>query len=66
MIVTVFRARMRPGVDEGAMAQMGMRMYELASRMPGFVSYKDFLSDDGESVSIVEFESTETLAQRCS
>ena len=29
--------------------------------MPGYVSYKDFSSSDGESVSIVEFESLETL-----
>ena len=36
-------------------------MYELASAMPGFVSYKDFSAEDGESVSIVEFESQATL-----
>jgi hypothetical protein len=30
-------------------------MYELGSAMPGFVSYKDFTSQDGESVSVVEF-----------
>ncbi|OGA00878.1 MAG: hypothetical protein A3H35_18540 [Betaproteobacteria bacterium RIFCSPLOWO2_02_FULL_62_17] len=29
--------------------------------MPGFVSYKDFSSTDGERVSIVEFESEEAL-----
>ena len=37
-------------------------MYELASKMPGFVSYKDFTAEDGENVTIVEFESLETLA----
>jgi heme-degrading monooxygenase HmoA len=30
--------------------------------MPGFVSYKDFTAGDGESVSIVEFDSPQTLA----
>ncbi len=30
-------------------------MYELASAMPGFVSYKDFVAADGEAVAIVEF-----------
>jgi heme-degrading monooxygenase HmoA len=29
--------------------------------MPGFVSYKDFVAEDGESVSIVEFDSVEHL-----
>lgn len=37
-------------------------MYELASAMPGFLSYKDFVAEDGENVAIVEFESLETLA----
>jgi heme-degrading monooxygenase HmoA len=37
-------------------------MYKLGSAMPGFISYKDFGSDDGESVSIVEFDSLEHLA----
>jgi heme-degrading monooxygenase HmoA len=37
-------------------------MFELASGMPGFISYKDFAAADGETVSIVEFSSHETLA----
>ena len=62
MIVIVFRARIRPGVDQQALGQLGQRMYQLATAMPGFVSYKDFAAGDGENVSIVEFESEETLA----
>ncbi|MDR6919142.1 heme-degrading monooxygenase HmoA [Pseudomonas sp. 3296] len=62
MIVIVFRARFKEGVDTEELARLGSRMYTLASAMPGFVSYKDFESEDGESVSIVEFESLETLA----
>ena len=61
MIVIVFRSRLREGVDLGELARLGGRMYELASAMPGFVSYKDFAAEDGENVSIVEFESLETL-----
>jgi heme-degrading monooxygenase HmoA len=37
-------------------------MFEIASSMPGYISYKDFAASDGENVSIVEFESLETLA----
>ena len=39
---------------------LGMRMYTLATAMPGFVSYSDYASADGENVTIVEFESAET------
>ena len=62
MVIIVFRARLRPDADQQAMMQLGQRMYQLASSMPGYVSYKDFAAEDGESVSIVEFESHETLA----
>jgi len=61
MVLTVFRSRMRPGADLAALEKIGARMYELATRMPGFLSYKDFTAADGESVSRVEFESAETL-----
>jgi heme-degrading monooxygenase HmoA len=62
MVTVIFRTRMRQGVDLAPLEALGARMYELATGMPGFVSYKDFTSTDGESVSIVEFESPETLA----
>jgi heme-degrading monooxygenase HmoA len=62
MVIIVFRARLRPDADQQALGQLGQRMYELASAMPGYISYKDFAAADGEGVSIVEFESQETLA----
>jgi heme-degrading monooxygenase HmoA len=65
MVVVVFRSRMRQDIPEKKMAElsaMAQRMYELASGMPGFISYKDFVAEDGENVSVVEFESPETLA----
>ena len=61
MVVVVFRSRIREGV-EAEMDRVGQRMYELASAMPGFLSYKDFAASDGEYVSIIEWESLETLA----
>ena len=61
MILTVFRSRLRPGLDPAALEQIGARMYEVATQMPGFISYKGFTADDGEFVSLVEFESVETL-----
>jgi heme-degrading monooxygenase HmoA len=55
MIVVVFRSRLRTDVNMPEIEAAGGRMYELASAMPGFISYKDFTAADGESVSIVEF-----------
>ena len=65
MVVVVFRSRMREGIPEARLTELGamaQRMFELASGMPGFISYKDFVAEDGENVSVVEFESPETLA----
>lgn len=62
MVVIVFRTRLREGINEQELATIGARMYEIASAMPGFISYKDFTAEDGESVTIVEFESLDTLA----
>ena len=61
MIVTVFRSRLMPGLQEKYVALVD-RMIELASSMPGYVSHKGFFAEDGERCSIVEFESEE--AQR--
>ena len=62
MVVTVFRSYAKKDLDPQLLPEIekrGARMYELASRMPGFLSYKDFQAADGETLSIVEFESIE-------
>lgn len=61
MVVIVFRTRLKPDANLEVLGQLGQRMYEIASSMPGYISYKDFTAEDGESVSVVEFESLETL-----
>lgn len=60
MIVTVFRSRLRPGAQEDY-APMAKRMSELARTIPGYISHKGFVAEDGERVTIVEFESEEAL-----
>jgi heme-degrading monooxygenase HmoA len=60
MIVTVFRSRLRPNIATAELEAVGVRMYTLATSMPGFVSYSEYASADGESVTIVEFESAAT------
>ncbi len=64
MVVVVFRSRLKPDLSAealGELEQLGGQMYELASSSPGFVSYKDFTAEDGESVAIVEFDTAENL-----
>jgi heme-degrading monooxygenase HmoA len=60
MLVIVFRSRLKPGIsaDYAALAQ---RMTALAHTMPGFVSEKNFVADDGERVTVVEFEHADGL-----
>ena len=56
MIITIFRSRVNPDAQEEYM-QWAARMSELAQKMPGYISHKGFQAQDGERVTIVEFES---------
>jgi heme-degrading monooxygenase HmoA len=61
MVVVVFRARVKPGIGKDYQ-ETGARMLDLATQMPGFVSYREYASTDGEELAVVEFESHETVA----
>ena len=58
-VVTVFRSRLMPGVQEEYVALVE-QIRQLVVKMPGYISHKGFWADDGERVTIVEFESEET------
>ena len=58
MIVTVFRSRLK-AANEQEYYEWAERIAALAKTMPGYVSHKSFTADDGEGVTIVEFESEE-------
>ena len=60
MMVTVFRSRVKPGVRDEYVALVD-RMEKIARTMPGYISHKGFFADDGERVTIVEFENEERL-----
>jgi heme-degrading monooxygenase HmoA len=60
MLITVFRSRLRPGVRDEYVALVD-RMNEIARTMPGYISHKGFFAEDGERVTIVEFEHEEGL-----
>lgn len=58
MIVTVFRSRVLPEA-EAEYAEWAKRMGAIAATMPGYISHKGFVAEDGERLTLVEFESEE-------
>jgi heme-degrading monooxygenase HmoA len=54
MPITVFRLKLEESRKE-AYLEVAARMNELAPTMPGYISHKRFVADDGERVTIVEF-----------
>ncbi|HEX3341355.1 MAG TPA: antibiotic biosynthesis monooxygenase [Pseudolabrys sp.] len=60
MIITVFRSRLMPGVREEYLVLVD-RMVKLAETMPGYISHKGFFAEDGERVTVVEFEHEEGM-----
>ncbi|MFM0040770.1 antibiotic biosynthesis monooxygenase [Paraburkholderia sediminicola] len=60
MIVTVFRSRLNADAQD-EYKQWASRMSTLAADVPGYISHKGFVAEDGERVTIVEFESEEGM-----
>ncbi len=56
--IVVFRNRLREGVSE-AYGPRASEVYELATKMPGFVSAVDYVAEDGERLALIEFDSPE-------
>lgn len=59
MIVTVFRSRLKPE-NAPEYYETAKRMSEIARSMPGYVSHKVFIAEDGERVTVVEFADEES------
>lgn len=60
MIVAIFRARVRPENAEEYYA-LADEMGEIARAMPGFISWKGYFAEDGERVSVHEWENAQAL-----
>lgn len=58
-IVTVFRSRLRPGVDE-AYGKVADEMSGVVQAMDGFIDQKFYVSTDNERVTIVRFRDIES------
>ncbi len=61
MFVVLFRSRLSGEAGE-EYAETADRMLALAQAMPGFVSFKQFAAQDGERLSVIEFDTEEHLA----
>ena len=55
MFLVVFRNRKRADIDYAAYEADAARMVELAQAQPGFLSFKSYVADDGEVVSLSEW-----------
>jgi len=60
MIVAIFRARVRAD-NASEYYALADEMGAIARSMPGFISWKGYFSEDGERVSIHEWETPEAL-----
>jgi heme-degrading monooxygenase HmoA len=61
MMVAVFRAERTPeGVGEDY-SRWFTRMTEIACNMPGYISHKAYIAEDGQRLTLFEWESAETL-----
>jgi heme-degrading monooxygenase HmoA len=63
MVITIFKVRMKLGVDS---AEYGNRVASLlthAQKIPGFKSIKGYHAEDGEELILVEFDNEQALKQ---
>ena len=58
MIVTVFRSRLRLACRRST-SRWSSAWTQIAKTIPGYIAHKGFWADDGERVTIVEFEHEE-------
>ena len=59
MVITIFRSRLKPDAVE-EYSEWAPRMGALAKTMPGYISHKVFVAEDGERLTLVEFEDDNT------
>jgi heme-degrading monooxygenase HmoA len=62
MIVVVFKNELREGAAGPEYEALAERMWEIVSKMPGFVGLDAFSSPEGNETAIITFESEAALA----
>jgi heme-degrading monooxygenase HmoA len=61
MVVVLFGTKLRDNADLDEYRDRSRRMNELVRQIPGFISIKGFVAENGEEVSIARFESEDAL-----
>jgi len=61
MMVVVFRARRTTEGDGEEYRRWFLHMSELARKMPGYISHKGYVAEDGDRLTLFEWESADTL-----
>ncbi len=60
-VVVIFKLFMRDGADLEAYGRTSSRMHELVEKLPGFISLKEYTSEDGEVLDIARFRDEASL-----
>ncbi|MCK1389092.1 antibiotic biosynthesis monooxygenase [Bradyrhizobium sp. 21] len=60
-VIVVGDLKLRDSVSLEEYHRLGETMYDIVSRLPGFVSVKSFKADDGEELTLFRFASEEAL-----
>lgn len=61
MIVLLFKSDLRKDLKTKQYQATRARMMDLVQEIPGFISYKRFTADDGETLAIARFATEEAL-----
>ena len=61
MVIVIFRTHVKPRADLEQLNALNQSMVALVSKMPGFLSLKDFSAPDGEFLVLAEFDSIESV-----
>ena len=62
MVVVTFRNRFAPGIDKEEYGQRAGKLFAIVAAMPGFRGIRSYAAEDGEELSLIEFDSHESLA----
>jgi heme-degrading monooxygenase HmoA len=61
VIVVLLSTVDRPGIDAEEYGRAAVRMREIVTSIPGFISFNSYVSDDGEELQVARFDSLEAL-----
>jgi heme-degrading monooxygenase HmoA len=61
MIISLFGGTVVRAGKEAEEARLGEELEAVLRSMPGFISYKEYVADDGEAVGIIRMDSREAL-----